>query len=45
MSDKFLLVQKYYNSSLWSKKRVYNAVKAGWITTNEYEQIVGEVYK
>ena len=45
MSDKFELVKGYYDSGLWSKYRVNRAVVKGWITTEEYGQITGEVYE
>ena len=43
-SEKFYLVKEYYDSGLWKKKAVRNAVVKGWITTEEYEEIVHEVY-
>ena len=43
-SQKFELVKSYYDSGLWNKKAVRNAVKKGWITPEEYEEITGEVY-
>ena len=43
-SEKFELVKNYYGSGLWKKKAVKNAVKKGWITAAEYEEIVGEPY-
>jgi uncharacterized XkdX family phage protein len=43
-SEKFYLVKGYYDSGMWSKKAVRNAVKKGWITAEEYEEITGEVY-
>lgn len=43
-SPKFEEVKKYYDSGLWKKKAVRNAVKKGWITEAEYEEITGEVY-
>ena len=44
MITKYEQVKKYYDSGLWTKKQVYNAV-GRWITNEEYEQITGEVYK
>lgn len=44
MSKKFNLVKKYYDSGLWNKEMVRNAVVKGWITAAEYEEITGEVY-
>lgn len=41
MSKFFKKVKGYYDDGLWSETRVYNAVKAGWITAEEAEQIIG----
>lgn len=41
MSDKFEKVKYYYETKLWNKERVHNAVNK-WITAEEYEIIVGE---
>ena len=43
-SEKFYLVKNYCDSGMWSKKAVKNAVRKGWITAAEYEEIVGEPY-
>ena len=43
-SEKFYLVKEYYDSGLWKKKAVRNAVVKGWIIAEEYEEIVHEVY-
>lgn len=43
-SEKFELVKGYYESGQWGKKAVRNAVKKGWITAEEYEEITNEVY-
>lgn len=43
-SEKFELVKSYYDSGLWKKKAIKNAVKKNWITADEYEEITGEVY-
>ena len=43
-SPKFELVKGYYDSGLWKKKAVRNAVAKGWIRADEYEEIVGEPY-
>lgn len=40
----FNRIRKNYNSGLWSKIMVKNAVKAGFITTGEYRAITGEEY-
>jgi uncharacterized XkdX family phage protein len=44
-SAKFEKVKGYYDNGLWSKARVHNAVVKGWITADEYEEIVGEPYE
>ena len=44
-SPKFELVKGYYDSGLWKKKAVRNAVTKGWITADEYEEITGEAYE
>lgn len=44
-SEKFELVKGYYDSGLWKKKAVRNAVVKAWITAEEYELITGEVYE
>ena len=38
--NRFEKVKKYYDSGLWNKKQVDNAVKKGWITQEEFEIIV-----
>lgn len=43
-SKKFDKVKKYYDDGLWKLKRVKDAVKQKWITSEEYEIITGEVY-
>lgn len=43
-SAKFELVKGYYDSGLWSKAAVRNAVRKGWITADEYAEITGEPY-
>jgi len=44
MSPKYNKVKKYYDSGLWNKTMVHNAVVKKWITAEEYELIVGEPY-
>ena len=44
MSPKFEKVKRYYDSGLWNKTMVRNAVVKGWITAEEYTIITGEVY-
>lgn len=43
-SLKFDTVKQYYDRKLWNKTMVKNAVKKGWITAAEYQEIVGEAY-
>lgn len=43
-SIKFEKVKGYYDRGLWSKSRVSDAVVKGWITENEYEEIIGIPY-
>lgn len=40
-SPKFDKVKNYYDSGLWGKNRVWQAVVKGWITEVEYWEIVG----
>lgn len=42
-SKKFNKVKDYYDSGLWKEPRVRQAVEKGWITEEEYRQIVGFV--
>jgi len=44
MSPKFNRVKRYYDSGLWNKEMVHNAVIKSWITAEEYAEIVGEPY-
>ncbi len=43
-SQKFELVKGFYESGVWKKKAVKNAVVKGWITETEYMEIVGEPF-
>ena len=43
-SAKFEVVKEYYDTGRWKKKAVRNAVVKGWITAEEYEEIVGVPY-
>lgn len=43
-SKKFNDVRFYYKYRMWKKRQVVNAVKQGWITEYEYEEITGESY-
>ncbi len=44
MSKKYAKVKAYFDNGLWSARQVRNAVIKGWITSAEYEQIIGEGY-
>lgn len=44
-SKNFDKVKKYYDEGRWNKYRVSEAVKKGWITPAEYEEITGEPYQ
>lgn len=43
-SNNFYNVKHWYHSGMWSKERVYNAVKSGYISESEYQIITGEEY-
>ena len=43
-SVNFEKVKGYYDSNLWGKIRVTNAVIKGWITPEEFEEIIGTPY-
>lgn len=44
-SPKFEKVKGYYDKGLWNEEMVRNAVVKGWITEEEYREIVGEDYE
>lgn len=44
-SKKFKKVKGYYDSGLWSKSKVHDAVVHSWITAEEYEEITGEPFE
>ena len=44
VSKNFEKVKNFYDSGVWSKERVYNAV-GKWITADEYKIITGEDYE
>lgn len=44
-SAKFDLVKGYFESGLWRKKAVRNAVIKEWITAEEFKEITGEDYE
>lgn len=41
----FLKIKKWYDSGLWTKAMVANAVVKGKITAEQYEEITGEAYE
>ncbi len=44
-SKNYEKVKYYYDHGLWSVDRVRQAVVKGWITEEEYREIVGEDYE
>ena len=44
MSTKFNKVKQYYDLGLWTEEMVHNAVDKGWITAEEFEQIVNQPF-
>lgn len=40
-SKRYELVKGYYEKQLWTRKMLKNAVFKGWITQDEYDEIVG----
>ena len=42
-SPKFYKVKGYYDSGDWKEPRVREAVVKGWITEEEYREIIGDV--
>lgn len=40
-SKRYELVKGYYDKRLWTRKMLKNAVTKGWITQDEYDEIVG----
>ncbi len=43
-SSNYEKVRGYYSMKLWNETRVRNAVKMGWITQAEFEEITGKAY-
>ena len=43
-SPKYEKVKGYYDKGLWNEEMVRNAVVKGWITEEEYREIVGKEY-
>ena len=44
-SKNYDAVKRWYDMGLWNETRVRNAVKMGWITADEFEQITGYPYE
>lgn len=44
-SKNFEKVKNYYDTGRWDEYRVSEAVKKGWITAEEYEEITGQPYE
>lgn len=40
-SKQYEKIKRYYDEELWSETRVYNVMKKGIITEEEYLEIVG----
>ncbi len=43
-SKNYQKVKRYYDMKMWEETRVRNAVKMGWITEAEFQEIVGKEY-
>lgn len=43
-SEHFEQVKRYYVMKMWNETRIRNAVKMGWITELEFEEITGKSY-
>ena len=44
MSKMYEKIKKYYDTGLWSEERVRNIVIKGYITEEEYKDIIGKEY-
>lgn len=44
-SEKYEKIKLFYLYGYWTKKMVYNVVAKGQITSAEYKEITGELYK
>lgn len=42
--SRFEKVKKYFDNGLWNIGRVANAVLKGWIDTEQFKIITGEIY-
>lgn len=43
-SKNYQKVKRYYDMKMWDEARVRNAVKMGWITEAEFQEITGKKY-
>lgn len=43
-SKNYQKVKRYYDMKMWDEARVRNAVKMGWITEEEFQEITGKDY-
>ena len=43
-SENFQKVKTWYNMKVWNETRVRNAVRMGWITAEEFQEITGKAY-
>lgn len=44
-SNNYEKVKRYFDMKMWNEIRVHNAVKMGWITETEFEEITGRSYQ
>lgn len=44
LSKYYEKIRSYYDSGLWDKKRIQNAVIKEWITKDEYYDITNELF-
>lgn len=44
MSKHYKLVKRNYDNGFWDISKVRDAVAKGWITSDEFQEITGEVY-
>ena len=42
-SEKYLKLREYYELGLWDERKLKGAVSHGWISEEEYEEILSEV--
>lgn len=43
-SKNYSKVKTWWDLKMWNEVRVRNAVKMGWITESEFEEITGKAY-